>query len=320
MISKLLKAYPKLNMSVIPTPIQRLNKISKLLNVNIYCMRDDLTGFAFGGNKTRKLDYLIADALEQKSNTLIGIGSNQSNFCRMTAGAGIVNGLEVNLVLAGSKPDVPTGNLLVDHMFNARIHHVDTDDDNVLLENAKKLEQELIKKGKKVYNMPSGGSTSIGILGYIEAFKEIIDYEQNNNIHFDTIIHASGSGGTQAGLVAGKALEGVDNKIIGISVGRGKLELSDIVLDLANQATEQMGCKVSADLVHVDDTFIGECYGAKTESGEEAISFFAKHEGVLLDYVYSGKAAAALIDYCRKGKLGKGQNILFIQKNIEVFE
>lgn len=308
-------------MTIKPSPIQKLNKISKLCNTNIFCMRDDLTGFAFGGNKNRKLDYLIADAIEKGADTLIGIGANQSNFCRMTAGAGKVNDLEVNLVLAGEKPEVASGNLLVDHIFEAIIHHVDTDDDNVLLENAKKLEEELTSKGRKVYNMPSGGSTNIGILGYIEAFDEILDYEKKNGIQFDYIIHASGSGGTQAGLVAGKALTNTDHTIIGISVGRSRKELEDIVIDLAMQITQLKGCEVAKETVLVDDSYIGECYGAKTRDGEEAVSLFAKNEGILLDYVYTGKAAAGLIDYCRNGKFKPDQKILFIHTggNIELF-
>lgn len=322
MIKKLLESFPSLNMTVKPTPIQKLNKISEICGTNIFCMRDDLTGFAFGGNKNRKLDYLIADALKNESDTLIGIGSNQSNFCRMTAGAGIVNDLEVHLVLAGEKPEVATGNLLVDHLFDAIIHHVDTDDDKVLLEKAGRLEKELISQGMKVYNMPSGGSTKIGILGYIEAFQEILDFEEKSGTQFDCIIFASGSGGTQAGLVAGKALANTTHDIIGISVGRSKEELEGIVLDLANQATEMAGCKVSTNMVKVDDSYIGESYGARTYGGEEAISLFAKNEGILLDYVYTGKGASGLIDYCRKGSFSDTQNILFIHTggNIALFE
>ncbi|MEN8139496.1 MAG: D-cysteine desulfhydrase family protein [Bacteroidota bacterium] len=309
-------------MTVKPTPIQKLDKISKVCKSNIYCMRDDLTGFAFGGNKNRKLDYLVADAIKKGADTLIAIGSNQSNFCRMTSGAGAVNDLEVNLVLAGKKPEQPTGNLLVNHVFDAVIHHVETDDDEVLLEKAKKLEKELRIKGRNVYNMPSGGSTNIGILGYVEAFSEIIDYEEKTGIHFDYIVHASGSGGTQAGLVAGKTLANTNHKILGFSVGRGEEELKGIVGDLANQVSKLMECKVSEHDVLVDDSYIGERYGAKTGEGEEAITLFAKKEGILLDYVYTGKAAAGLLDYCRKGKFGKDHNILFIHTggNIELFE
>lgn len=322
MIQKLLERFPKLNMTVKPTPIQKLNNISTECNTNIFCMRDDLTGFALGGNKTRKLDYLIADAINNGADTLIGIGSNQSNFCRMLAGAGAVNSLEVNLILAGSKPEIATGNLLIDHLFNSKIYHIDTDKDSVLLENAEKLEKELVLKGKKIYNMPSGGSTKIGVLGYVEAFGEILNYERDNKMLFDYIIHASGSGGTQAGLVAGKVLANTNQTIIGISVGRKKDELKSIVVDLANDVVKSMDCRVLKETVLVDDSYIGECYGAKTKEGEEAISLFAKKEGVLLDYVYTGKAAAGLLDYCKKGKFKKNQNILFIHTggNIELFE
>ena len=151
--------------------------------------------------------------------------------------------------------------------------------------------------------MPLGGSTSIGTLGYVEAFHEIIEYENKNDFHFDTIVLASGSGGTQAGLVAGKALEKTNHTILGISVGKNEDELTSIVYDLSNQVTAIKECKVSPEEIIVDDSYVGECYGAKTPGGEEAISLFAKKEGILLDYVYTGKAAAASVSVIWKGSI-----------------
>lgn len=322
MIDKLLNRYSKLNMSVIPTPIQKLQRLSDILGCNIYCMRDDLTGFAFGGNKTRKLDYLIADALQKHCDSIIATGANQSNFCRMAAGAAVANGMEAHLILTGSKPVQPTGNLLIDHLLKANIHHIDSDKSEAIAQKATNLESELTKQGKKVYNMPLGGSTEIGALGYVEAFKEIVEYENQTGIRFSTIIHASGSGGTQAGLVAGKSLQKAATQIIGISVGRSASELSGIVTELANRVTRKVAYSASSDSVLVDDSFIGDGYGVKTHGGEAAISLFATNEGIILDYVYSGKAAAALISYCRSGKFNKNENVLFIHTggNIELFE
>ena len=194
MIKQLLSRHKKLKMSVLPTPIYRLDKISELCKTEIYCKRDDLTGFAFGGNKTRKLDYLIPEALEQKADCIISVGANQSNFCRMATAAAVTNGMEAFLVLAGLKPELITGNLLVDHMYGAHIRHIDTEENEVMAQEAAKLEKELVAQGRKVYNVPIGGSTLTGLLGYVDAFQEILDFSEKTGIHFDTVILASGSG------------------------------------------------------------------------------------------------------------------------------
>jgi len=321
-IKKILEKFPKLNMSIVPTPILKLDKISNECETNIYCMRDDLTGFAFGGNKTRKLDYLIANALNQNKDTLIGIGANQSNFCRIVTAAGIINGMDVHLVLAGEKPGQPTGNLLIDHLFGAKIHHIDTDDDNVIINEANLLERKLIEQGKKVYNIPFGGSIPTGILGYVEAFDEILTFSRQTNTNFSTIIHASGSGGTQSGLVVGQAISGWPGKIIGMSVGKDEQLLSGIVFDLASETAKLLGVEVERELIKVDDSYVGEAYGAKTEQGEQAIKLFAQKEGILLDNVYTGKAVSGLLDYASRGLFKKSENILFIHTggNIQLFE
>ncbi|MFC2097859.1 D-cysteine desulfhydrase family protein [Bacteroidota bacterium] len=322
MINVLLAKHKRLNMSVLPTPIQRLDKISELCNTEIYCKRDDLTGFTFGGNKTRKLDYLIPEALEQKADCIISVGANQSNFCRMATGAAVTNGLDAYLVLAGLKPEKATGNLLVDHLFGAKILHIDTEENEVMAAEAAKLEQKLIKEGRKVYNVPIGGSTPTGLLGYVNAFQEILDYSEQTGIHFDTIILASGSGGTQAGLVLGKELSNSAHKIIGMSVGRSKEELTGVVYDLAVEAAKEVGGEVNFESVIVDESYFGDKYGVKTDEGKEAIDYFARMEGIMLDFVYTGKAAAAMIDYSRRGLFSAGEKVLFIHTggNIELFE
>lgn len=322
MIQQLLKNHKKLNMSVLPTPIHRLDKISDLCNADIYCKRDDLTGFAFGGNKTRKLDYLIPKAIEQKADCIISVGANQSNFCRMATAAAVTNGMEAFLVLAGLKPDLATGNLLVDHIFGANILHVDTEENEVMASEALKLEKKLSEQGRNVYNIPIGGSTKIGLIGYVRAFQEILDYSEKTGIHFDTIILASGSGGTQAGLVLGKELSNSHHRIIGMSVGRSKEELTKVVYDLACEAAVELGGKVNLDSVIVDESYFGEKYGVKTKEGKEAIDYFAQKEGIMLDFVYTGKAAAGMIDYARRNLFKPKEKILLIHTggNIELFE
>lgn len=285
-------------------------------------MRDDLTGFAFGGNKTRKLDFLVADAKQKGFNTLIGVGANQSNFCRMTAAAGKVAGLEVQLLLSGPKTENPTANLMLDYLFGAIVHHTNATENSAIEEESKQLEKELIKKGKKVYRMPMGGSTPLGALGYLEAFAEIIHFEKLQGISFSKIILSSGSGGTQAGLVLGKMLLNRQVQILGMSVGRSETELKMVIDQIVTGSCELTKTEKRNTDITVDDTFIGEGYGKPTRQCLSAIEEFAGLEGILLDKVYTGKAAAGMIDYLIKGKIKPGENILFIHTggNIELFE
>ncbi|MEN8187201.1 MAG: D-cysteine desulfhydrase family protein [Bacteroidota bacterium] len=322
MIKKLIKNYPHLSHSIIPTHIHKLENISKKYGVNVYCMRDDLTGFAFGGNKTRKLDYLIADAKAKKADTLLAVGSNQSNFCRITAAYGAAVGLDVQLLLSGEKESEPTANLYLDHLFNATVKHIDVYENAEVEKESLELETELVKQGKKVYRMPLGGSTPLGTLGYLNAFDEILTYSEKNSINFDSVFHASGSGGTQAGLVLGKMVTGWQSDIIGISVGRSASELHSVVENLSVETAKMLSISPAETNFIVDDNYIGEKYGAFTDPGDKAIKEFATNEGILLDNVYTGKAAAGMLDYIEKGKVDKSANVLFIHTggNIELFE
>jgi len=321
-LKSILAGIPKCNFSIIPTPIHKLENISKKYKVSVYCMRDDLTGFAFGGNKTRKLDFLIADAKNKGYDTLIGVGANQSNFCRMTAAAGKMSGLDVHLLLSGEKPHKPTANLMLDHLFEAVIHHTNASDNEAIENESKKLEIELQKQGRKVYRMPLGGSTPIGTLGYLKAFTEILDYCMNEQTWFSKIFLASGSGGTQAGIVLGQQLYKWKGEVIGISVGRSKTELTSVISEIIKGTCEFLKSEYEPVNISVDDSFIGEGYGKPTKECETAIAEFANLEGILLDRVYTGKAAAGMLNYIAKGKIKPGENILFIHTggNIELFE
>lgn len=321
-IENILKQFPRLRMSLLPTPVQRLDGISEELSANVYCKRDDLSGFAFGGNKTRKLDYLIADAIKKKADTLVAIGANQSNFCRVAAYAGIASGLEVHLVLGGPKPKKPTGNLLLDYLAGATIHHVNSADWIQWEERGKQLMDELAEQGKNVYWLPVGGSTPIGALGYVAAFFEIMEYYKRLGIPLHAIIHASSSGGTQAGLIVGKILAKWRGKIIGMGVAKSKKELSEEVYNLAVRTGKLVGVKIPRESVIVDNRYMGSEYGARTDECEAAIRLFARKEGILLDHVYTGKAAAGLLDYARHGMFHGQENVLFIHTggNVQLFE
>lgn len=322
MVERILKQFPKLTMSLLPTPLHRLDKVSKECSASIYCKRDDLTGFAFGGNKTRKLDFLIADAKEQKSDVIIAIGANQSNFCRIAAAAAITNGLEAHLILGGSKPKKLTGNLLLNNLFGATMYHIDSVDVKKWDEKAQSLEKELTEKGKRVYKMPWGGSTPIGALGYVTAFSEILDDAERMGITFNMIFHASSSGGTQAGLVVGQELADWGGQIIGIGVAKDKDELSNDVYSLASETGKLLDVGIRSESVIVDMAYKGLEYGSRTKECEAAIRLFAEKEGILLDNVYTGKAAAGLIDYARRGIFDEKENVLFFHTggNIELFE
>lgn len=321
-MKEIFKGFERLDYSLLPTMIHKLENLSKYLKSNIYCKRDDMTGFAFGGNKTRKLDYLIADALRKNADTLIAVGANQSNFCRIASGYGAVSGLNVKLVLGGKKPDRITGNLMLDYLFGADIIHVDSENWSDWENEGKELEKKLITDGKKVYYMPIGGSTEIGALGYTEAMIEINKFSTENNIYFDKIFHPTGSAGTQSGLVVGKSLTKCHSDIMGIAITKTENQIKKEVEGLSEKTGKLLNVNINYNDIIVDDNYIGECYGAETESAKESIKLFAKKEGILLDNVYSGKAAAGMIDYIRAGRILENENILFLHTggNIQLFK
>jgi D-cysteine desulfhydrase family pyridoxal phosphate-dependent enzyme len=314
--------FNKLNYSLLPTPLYKLDNLSNYLNANIYCKRDDLTGFAFGGNKTRKLDYLIKEALESGADTIVAVGAYQSNFCRIASAYGAANGLEVWLVLGGKKPKRVTANLMLDYLFGAKVKDVDSSEWNDWETEAKKLKNELVARDKHVYYMPIGGSTATGALGYIDCIKEIVDFSNMKDINFSNIFHATGSAGTQAGLVVGKTLTDWKGIINGIAITKNAKQIFNEVKVLANDTAGLFNLDIKDIDIVVDDNYIGDAYGAETEGANEAISLFAKLEGILLDNVYSGKAAAGMIDYIRKGKLKNSDNLIFIHTggNIQLFK
>ncbi|MCH7492656.1 D-cysteine desulfhydrase family protein [Patescibacteria group bacterium] len=311
-----------LKLSQLPTPINKLEILSEELGQNLWIKRDDLTGFAFGGNKTRKLDLLIADALDRKYDTLVAVGANQSNFCRIVAAYGSRYGLATHLVLGGMKPDNPTGNLRVAHIYGAIVHHYDTSDWERLEEKSRQLSKELFKQGKKVYLLPIGGSTPLGSSGYIEAIKEIKDFESENNISFDKLFVVAGSGGMQAGLIVGKVLYKWPGAIIGISVSWAKPEQEKIIYSLAKEIAKIYHVEIDRKQIIIDDNYIGPGYGQSTPEAEAAIKLFAQKEGIMLDSYYTGKGAAGLLDYIEQSKVSSQENILFLHSggNIQLFE
>ena len=307
--------------ALLPTPVHELPALSQRSGCRVFCKRDDLTGFGFGGNKARKLDFLIADALRSGSDTLLAVGANQSNFCRIVSAYGSANGMDTHLVLGGQEPAIPTGNLLLDRMLGAQCHHVDSADWDVWERQAAALEADLKAQGKAVYRMPIGGSTAVGALGYVAAMSEILDDEQRLGFPFDAIVFASSSAGTQAGLVVGKTLANWPGEIAGVSVAKDSEKLRQEVFELAQATAARLGCVVKEQDVQADDSYLGDGYAHTTAACQDAVRYFARTSGLFLDYVYTGKAAAALLDWLDTNRFAPGSAILFLHTggNVELF-
>jgi len=318
-INRLLRQFPREKLSLLPTPFHRLGRLSDITGCELWIKRDDLTGFGLSGNKTRKFDFLIAEAMQQGCDTLIGIGANQSNFCRILAAVGKRYGMDVHLILSGEKPDKATGNLLIDHLMEATIYHVPRSERE---NKAQSVYENLTSNGRHVYFMPPGGSTPVGTLGYASGFAEILKDIEQSGINFRHIIHASSSAGTQAGLVLGQAITGWDGQITGISVDVPEKELAQNVHQLASEAGSMMGISVNMDLVHTDGNYIGGGYAIPTDLCLRAIKTFAFNEGIFLDSVYTGKGAAGFLDYCEKKIITPEEPAIFIHTGgfIQLFE
>ena len=299
----------RLNFAHLPTPIEALPRLSDALGgPRLLIKRDDLTGLAFGGNKTRKLEFLLAEAREQDARTLISGGALQSNHCRQTAAAAARFGFKCILVLTGEQPKRPSANRLLDELFGAEIVHVAErkDRDEILQETFDRA----AKQGMKPYLVPYGGSNATGALGYAFAVKELVE----QNLHADWIVFATSSGGTHAGLLLGQRVFGYKGKLLGISVDESEEWLKQQVSELASLTSEKLGkrIEVTPDEVLANANYCSAGYGVLTEQEREAIRLFATCEGLLLDPVYTGRAAAGMIDLIRKGFFKNDETVLFL--------
>ena len=303
-----MKAIDRINFAHLPTPIEELPRLTKALGgPRILVKRDDQTGLAFGGNKTRKLEFLVAEAREQGAKTLISAGAIQSNHCRQTVAAAARFGFGCTLVLTGDRPAQPSANFLLDQLFGAEIVTVSDrkDRDRILQETF----DNAVVTGKKPYLVPYGGSSPTGALGYAFAMEEFMD--QNTKV--DWIIFGTSSGGTHAGLVLGQRVFGFKGKVLGISIDEPEAQLKAHVSELASQASEKLGERIefSGDDVLANENYCQAGYGVFGEGEREAIKLFARNEGLLLDPVYTGRAAAGMIDLIRNGFFKKDETILF---------
>lgn len=299
---------PRVQLAHLPTRIEELPRLTAHFNgPRILVKRDDQTGLAFGGNKTRKLEFLVAEALEQGAKTLITGGALQSNHCRQTAAAAARFGLDCILVLNGEMPDQPSANLLLDQLFGAEI--VTIKDRALRDQTLQQTYDKALADGRGPYLFWYGGSNPTGTLGYTFAMKEFME----QNVHADWIVFGTSSGGTHAGLVLGQRVFGFKGKVLGISIDEPEEWLKTRVSSLASDASEKIGERLdfTREDVLATEEYCKAGYGVLTDAEREAVQMFAKLEGLLLDPVYTGRAAAGMIDLIRKGFFKKDETILF---------
>ena len=302
---------PRVSIGHLPTPLEQLSRLtSQLGGPELWIKRDDQTGLATGGNKTRKLEFLVADALAQDADTLITCGAAQSNHARQTAAAAAKFGLSRVLVLRGDSASKVQGNLLLDQLLGAEV--VWSGDESPLVE-MELVAARLREQGRRPYLVPYGGSNPVGATGYVAAMEELLSQCGEMDLHFDHILFATSSGGTQAGLVVGARAGGYSGRVLGISVDPPAPTLRETVAELAEATAGHLGLDLtfSSDEVLVDDSYLGEGYGIVSDLEPEAIQMLARAEGILLDPVYTGRAFGGMLDLIRRGEFAANDRVLF---------
>ncbi len=310
---------PRARLATLPTPLERGPRLPG--GVRLWMKRDDLTGLGLGGNKARKLEFLCGAAVADGARSIVTVGAAQSNHCRMTAAAGAMLGLEVHLVLSGDRPDVLTGNQLLSTLFGAQLHYTGADETHWgELEIAREaLADELTASGAAPAAIPIGGSTAVGAVGYAVAFVELMEQCGALGVQPAAIVHTSSSGGTHAGLLAGRALWRARGRpvpeVLAIGVAKGvNIGMPDIV-ELARSTVELIGDEhavIERADVRLDPNWIGDDYAVPTRAGDAAIRWAARHGGWVLDRVYSGKGFAGLVGNAEAERWPTGSDVVFI--------
>ncbi|MCZ6460057.1 MAG: D-cysteine desulfhydrase family protein [Gammaproteobacteria bacterium] len=313
-----LDTLPRVSLAHLPTPLQPLNRLGAALGgPRIWLKRDDCTGLGTGGNKTRKLEFLLGEAVDQAADVVVTFGAIQSNHARQTAAACASQGLECHLLLARKVPWTDPGyetlgNIQLDGLFGGHIHLLESSEVEGHFES---MLSEFRAQNRRPYVIPVGGSNATGALGYADCARELSIQCAEHGIELTDVMHATSSAGTQAGLVAGFAAIGEDVRIHGINVSEpDSSELESVILNLANDVLERVDLEhvVSADAIHVDSRFLGEGYGLPTDETLAAIHQLAELEGVLFDPVYSGKAMSGLLARVRDGEFTDIKDLVFI--------
>jgi len=313
-----LARFPRIFTAHLPTPLEPLERLSRELGgPDIWIKRDDCTGLSTGGNKTRKLEFLMAEAVAQGADTVITQGATQSNHARQTAAFAAKLGIACHILLedrtgSNNANYNGNGNVLLDQLHGATISKRAGGSD--MQAEMEKLGDKMRAAGRNVYIIPGGGSNPTGALGYVNCAYELVGQANDRGLVIDHIVTATGSAGTQAGLITGLKAINAQIPLLGIGVRAPKEKQEESVFNLARRTAEKLGCPgvVKREDVIADCDYVGAGYGVPREDTLEAISLFAGLEGILLDPVYSGKGAAGLIDYCRKGRFKAGERIVFL--------
>ena len=313
-----LARFPRVRLAHLPTALEPLERLSRELGgPEVWIKRDDCTGLSTGGNKTRKLEFLMAEALAQGADIVMTQGATQSNHARQTAAFAARLGMKCHILLedrtGSNDPNYnQNGNVFLDRLHGASVEKRPGGVD--MAAELEAVANDHRAKGQKVYTIPGGGSNPTGALGYVNCAMELIQQANDRGLIIDHVVHATGSAGTQAGLIVGLKALNANVPLLGVGVRAPKSKQEDIVFNLARTTAQKLGCSdvVSREDIVANTDYVGEGYGIPTAGTIEAIEMFARLEGILLDPVYSGKGAAGLIDLIRKGHFRKGQRVVFI--------
>ncbi|MDP3377041.1 MAG: D-cysteine desulfhydrase [Brevundimonas sp.] len=311
-----LARFPRVRLAHLPTPLEPLPRLSEELGIELWIKRDDCTGLAGGGNKTRKLEFLLGEAFEQEADTLVTQGAVQSNHVRQTAAAAAAHGLDCEIILEARTGSTAhdyllNGNVLLDRLFGAGLRTVPAGRDMVA--ELETTAAEVRARGGSPYIIPGGGSNPVGALGYVDCAREIVVQADDLDLRIDRIVTATGSAGTHAGLVAGLAVMGADIPVLGIGVRAPRDRQEANVFKLAEETAALLGHagRVSRDQVVADCDYVGEGYGLVDQGVIDALKLAARTDGIVLDPVYSAKAMKGLIALARAGRF-KGETVVFL--------
>lgn len=307
-----MKSFPKINICLLPTPIHKLENISRDTGVDIYIKRDDMTGFGLGGNKLRKLEYLAYDAIDNHCDTLLTYGGPQTNHGRLTAAVATRLGMKCIIIADGEKPDRPTGNLILDKMMGADLYFTDAANEKESL--TAKVVRQYEENGHKIYNIPIGGSSVIGAIGYFEAVKEINTQLDEMKLSISNVICAYGSAGTYAGLILGQKYHHTPYEVTGVSVSH-KTEC-DLAQHAAyiNRVSNQLelGITIERKDMRIEMDYVKNGYNVPDKETRDCVYYVAKKEAIILDPCYTGKAFNGLLNLIRKNVIPQGSSVLFI--------
>jgi D-cysteine desulfhydrase len=308
-----MSAPPRLPLVLGPTPILKLDRLSRKLGIELYLKRDDLTGLVESGNKVRKLEFLVADALEQRADTLVACGTLQSNCCRAVAAVGARLGLSVVLAVQGPRPETYDGNLLLDRLLGAEIRYLSDGEWDRVDEVCGALAREICARGGRPYVIPESGSNEVGALGYLECAVELAEQIEHGAPRFDTVVITAFSGGSQAGLLMGKQLVGLPAEIVGVPIAWPAERVREHVARTVAEAIRRFGLAIDVPKrINLLDGYQGSGRGEVAERELATVVRLAREEGVVLDPVYTGKAFFGLLDLLHRDPRALGSRVCFV--------